>query len=148
LRIRNTVSSVNFEKAEIIHGIFTRLHISDYGRSLNVGEPELPILKQLIEIPLSSEIKISITSSSFRDYSLYEYGVSNLILPVQPPVSKNIDNPENLDFVMKEQTYLKDQFIEREILTVEFLGTMRGVRLARLEIAPVQYNPVLNTIRI
>ncbi len=148
LKITNTVSSVGFKNIETKQGIFTRLQISDFGRSLTPGEPELPILKQLIEIPLGAEINILITNLSFNDYIFHEYGITNVILPAQPPVSKNIDNPEDLDFIINEQTYLKDQFIGQEIVSIEFLGTMRGVRLARLEISPVQYNPILKTIRV
>jgi len=148
LRLRNTVASVEFKSIETKQGTFSRLQISDFGRSLNSGEPELPVLKQLIEIPIGADINILITGSSFKDVILNDCGITNKMIPAQPPVSKNIDNPEDLDFVIIEQSYLKDQFIGQEIVTVELLGTMRGVNLARLEIAPVQYNPVQNTIRV
>jgi len=148
LRLRNSVASVEFKSIETKQGTFTRLQISDFGRSLNSGDPELPVMKQLIEIPIGADINISITGLTFKDFILHDYGITSKMIPSQPSVSKNIDNPEDLEFVINKQIYLKDQFMGQEIVTVELLGTMRGVNLARLEITPVQYNPVQNVIRV
>ena len=44
--------------------------------------------------------------------------------------------------------YNYDGFYETDIVTTELLGKMRGQQLARLSVAPFQYNPTTNEIRV
>ena len=39
-------------------------------------------------------------------------------------------------------------FYETDIVTTELLGKMRGQQLARLSVAPFQYNPTTNELRV
>jgi len=148
LHLKTTVSSINFSNIETQQGSFTKLNISNFGRSNIPGEPELPVLKELIEIPFNAEVNINIASTTFKDFSLSDFGVSNFIIPAHASVSKEIDEPESIEYVLNEESYSKNQFIGQEPVIVKVLGTMRGVHFGRLEIAPVQYNPVQNIIRV
>jgi hypothetical protein len=78
---------------------------------------------------------------------LSDYGIIYPLIPAQPSVSKDDKKPKP-KFQYNDITYSTDQFNSDELVTVDVLGIMRGVRLARLNIAPVRYNPVTNTIRV
>jgi len=58
------------------------------------------------------------------------------------------DNPEDVEMVINQKIYQTDAYVQYDLAVVKELGLMRGVRLARLEISPVQYNPVLNKIKV
>ena len=148
LRLKTTVSLIIFSNIETQQGSFTKLNISNFGHSNIPGEPELPVLKELIEIPFNAEVNINIISTTFKDFNLGDLGVSNFIIPAHAPVSKEINEPESIEYVLNEESYSKNQFIGQEPVIVKVLGTMRGVHFGRLEIAPVQYNPVQNIIRV
>ncbi len=148
LRLKSMVYSVDFSEVSTQNGTFTQLNIPGYGFSLIVGEPKLPVLKELIEIPLEAEANIKIINKAFKEFNLSDFCINNPVIPAQAPVSKDIDDPATIEFIINENSYSKDQFLGQELIKVKILGTMRGVRFARLEIAPVQYNPVTNTIRV
>jgi len=148
LYLKNTISSINLENFSTINGTFTKIDINAYGKSLSAGNPELPVLKKLIEIPYGASIETEIVNSSFKDYNLNELGFNNTVVPARGPLSKNIDDPQTIEYILNSNAYSSNSFLGDEILFVESLGTMRGVNIARIEIAPVQYNPVSNTLRI
>ncbi|RKY53609.1 MAG: hypothetical protein DRP89_05940, partial [Candidatus Neomarinimicrobiota bacterium] len=104
-------------------------------------------LKKLIEIPFGAEISINVKSYSTSEYKLSNYGINNPLLPVQPSLPKNID-PSSADFKYDVDSYTVDEFRQYEIATVEELGVLRGVRLARLIVSPVRYNPVKGVIKV
>ncbi len=148
LRLETTIFSFDFSDVSTQQGTFTQLNISNFGHSNIPGEPELPVLKELIEIPINAKVNINIISTAFKDFNLSDLGVNNLIIPAHAPVSKEINEPESIEYVLNEESYSKNQFIGQEPVIVKVLGTMRGVHFGRLEIAPVQYNPVQNIIRV
>ena len=39
-------------------------------------------------------------------------------------------------------------FSDHELASIEVLGTLRGMRIARVVLAPVRYNPIRNRIRM
>jgi len=144
----SSVPLIDFKDESTPNGIFTKIEIPDYGYSTRVGEPGLPVLKKLIEIPVDAEIEINILSKSFIEYDLSELGINYPLYPVQAPISKNIDDPGSLDLEINQSIYQTDEFYELELVRIENIGVMRGVQLARLEVSPVQYNPVKKILRV
>ncbi len=148
LGIRNSISEISsFEVKSSADGNFSQLRIDGYGYSTSIGEPKLPIVKKLIEVPLHAGFNIDIIYSNFTDYTLAELGLEHPIIPAQPSLSKS-ESPENLPFEINKDVYAIDGFLGNRLVEVKPLGIMRGLNLARIEIAPVQYNPVQNIIRI
>lgn len=126
---------------------YLQLRAEGYGYSTQVGAPMLPVLKKLIEIPLGCDISIEIIKSEYQDVNLSDYGIDAQIIPVQPPVSKS-DDPQLAPLTRNDFAYSIDRFNGDDLVKVVPLGIMRGMRLARLEIAPVQYNPVQDIVRV
>jgi len=148
LVIQNSLSRFNYFEVATQQNSFTEFVIPDYGTMMEPGNPKLPVMKKLIEVPYGCEYEINFNSTSYETVKLSDFNISNQLFPFQPSVSKNIDNPEDLPFHFNEEVYTGDEFFGQEPIRVIDLGIIRGVRIARLEIAPVQYNPVTGELNI
>ena len=146
-KFTNSFSQLTYKDIQTEKGIFTELSIPDYGYSNKIGDPKLPELKRLIEIPFNATPEVKIISYSMTEYKLSDYGIQNKLMPAQPSVSKNI-NKKLPEFKYNNSTYSLNQFNNDELVTIDIIGIMRSVRLARLNISPVKYNPVTNTIQV
>jgi len=145
LQVTNTLNDLKFLDISTSKGLFAEMMVSGYSKSNTVGDPELPVLSKLIEIPADAVPEVKVISYDVKDYSLADWGIVSKLFPAQPPQPKN---REAGDIVFNASTYSIDQFIGGELAAVSVNGYMRGVRLANLVISPVQYNPVTNTLRI
>lgn len=105
-----------------------------------VGEADLPTYNCLIEIPFCSDIKIKETVVAKETINLKN---GYKIYPKQPSQSKQ---NEEIPFVIDDNYYSRNSFGENDIAQIEVLGVMNGVRLARLSICPIRYNPSANQI--
>ncbi|MDR0969012.1 MAG: C25 family cysteine peptidase [Lentimicrobiaceae bacterium] len=128
-------------------GLFNELIIEDAFSIGEIGEPNLPATKKLIEIPFGADVHVKVLNYTVNEYKLSDYGIENRIMPVQPSVRKD-QAPEDIVFEYNQEIYQRDAFISHELASVEVLGVLRGYRLARLTIAPVSYNPVKGIIRV
>ena len=69
-------------------GSFDELSIAGYTHTNAIGEPKLPMQRQLIAVPLGAEVRYSILSSSTRDLDAKDSQLHHRIIPAQEPVSK------------------------------------------------------------
>ncbi|HPE55697.1 MAG TPA: C25 family cysteine peptidase [Bacteroidales bacterium] len=148
IELTNILTDLEFTRVKTQAGYFTLLTAEDYGYSTVKGEPRLPVIKELIEVPLLADYQIEIISQSFTDVDLNAHGIADYIIPAQAPLSKNIDNPEDVEFIFNQDSYNQNTLLGQEMIQVVDLGIIRGVKMARVEIAPVFYNPVSNQIRV
>lgn len=105
-----------------------------------VGEADLPTYNCLIEVPFCSDIKIKETVVAKETINLKN---GYKIYPKQPSQSKQ---NEEIPFVIDDNYYSRNSFGQTDIAQIEVLGVMNGVRLARLSICPVRYNPSADKI--
>ncbi len=89
-----------------------------------------------------------LSTQEFEEISLSDLGITEWVMPAQPPLSKSIDNPDDVEFIFNQASYQVDNYLGQELVRVIDMGMMRGVRIACLEIAPVLYNPVQNKIKV
>ncbi|HPB58403.1 MAG TPA: hypothetical protein PLL49_07845, partial [Bacteroidales bacterium] len=66
LRLNSTTLSSVEVKTEA--GYFSRLMMDQFHSSVQVGDPELPTLVKLIEIPLCDDIELTVTPGEFIIY--------------------------------------------------------------------------------
>jgi len=144
LQVSNTLSALQYFDVKTSKGEFTQLQAQSYAGSDTYGSPQLPVMRKLIEIPQGATPVVNIISYTVNEYSLSDYGFKPLF-PAQPPVSKSAANPE---LAYNPSAYQQNSFTGGDLATVDVLGMLRGTRLGRLNISPVQYNPVTNTIRV
>ena len=108
------------------------------------GTPELPAARQLIAVPQGATPRVVVRNYTENQYNLADYGIETLY-PHQPSVKKDA-KPEDIKFVYNASAYAQKGFDEREIATVQVLGTMRGVTIGALTVNPVVYDVSENTI--
>ncbi len=149
LRVLHTasVSDIKSVKIQTKKGYFNHISLPDYGYSNEIGNPAIPVIRKMIEVPLGAEIQISVLKSEFSEIALSEIGITNKIFPAQPPLFKNQD-PLSIDFEYNSGVYQQDKYLEHEMVKLTSIGMMRGVNIYMLEIAPVFYNPVKNKIKV
>jgi hypothetical protein len=140
-------STINVLTIATKNGSFCELAVDGYGSSHIIGEPKLPVLKQLIEVPIGADFDIQVINYTIKEYTLKELGINNPIIPAQASVSKSADLSK-IEFKYDKNVYATNAFLNRKLVDVIPVGIMRGVRIVRLEISPVLYNPAANTVKI
>lgn len=146
-RIDYSFKGLNALSVDSEKGGFTELILPEGYSIGSLGTPKLPAAKHLIEVPFGADVSVKVTNYTVEEYKLSDYGISSPVFPVQPSLRKDQD-PKDVPFEHKETVYAKNEFIEHEKAQIEVLGVLRGVRLARLTVAPVAYNPVEGIIRV
>jgi len=147
LNFQNQLSSFGTNEINTKSGLFTQLALQGYNYSTEEGAPMLPVLKRLIEVPYGAEFEIVFNNINAKTVLLNDFDISTPVMPAQPSVSKS-DNVEDLPFIIDDDIYSTNDWYGQELARVIDLGEMRGVRMARLEIAPFMYNPVSGELRV
>jgi gingipain K len=128
-------------------GTFSWLSLPNTVIGGNEGDPQIPVVNELIAVPFGATPRIEITSYSTTDYRLEDYDMKTLV-PRQPSLRKD-KKPEDVPFIMNETAYQSTRgFRSEPMAVVEVAGTMRGVQLGKMTIEPVSYDPVNNTLRV
>ncbi len=112
-----------------------------------LGYPKLPAVKNLIEIPFGAEVEVNVTNFTNETIHLKDFDLDQPLMPVQPSMRKD-QGPDDVPFEYVQEAYAKSGYTEQELIEVEVLGVMRGVRIARITVSPVQYDPVNHTIKV
>ena len=146
LRASFSFASIDAENVTTKGGEFSWLSMPNTVLGGNEGEPQIPVINQLIAVPFGAQPTITVTSYSSTDYQLSDLGINTLI-PRQRPVRKD-QNPDDVPFVMNQAAYQTRGMRSEPMATVSVEGTMRGVQLGTMTIEPVSYDPVSNTIRV
>jgi hypothetical protein len=144
--VHNTFSTFDHFTVNTTEGQFTEFMAEGYSFTDKEGFPKLPVMRQLIEIPVGAELEVKVISSTVREFALSDLGITNPIMPVQPPMPKSADQPGK--FSINRLVYQRNAYQNQPLASAEILGFLRGSRIARLDISPVDYNPVTGTIRI
>jgi hypothetical protein len=132
------VQTLTVETVETEAGTFTKLSIPGWQYTINPGDPQLPMLSRIVEVPLGGNIQLSVLSSKAVEATAQDYGIRHPIFPHQP--SRRRDEVD-VKFVHNRAAY-SEGFSKAPIATVEELGMMRSARLALVNFLPVQYSPV------
>ncbi len=139
------IGKVSTESVESKAGkAFIRLKIEGFGVTSEIGKPELPVYRALVEVPDGAFITTNYTVLNSSTQNLRERGVE--VYPVQHPIPK-IPDPK-IEFVYDNHAYSRDEFLPGEKVRVTEAGILRGHRLYLIEISPVRYNPVTGQLKI
>jgi hypothetical protein len=147
LKLKETLSFIEFEENVTKEGGFLKLTSNGTIRTYDSGKPNLPVISKLIDIPFNSRAVVKITNYDEEIINLKDYNLSKKIIPAQPSLSKS-DDPSKKPFFKDEQIYNKDEFFANDIVKIEDKGYLRNRHIGYVEISPFQYNPVSNTIKI
>lgn len=145
--IQFRLKDLSFDEVTTERGDFIELKFQNSKNTNVVGSPKLPVFRELIEFPYSSNPQVNIVSFKETEILLNDYGINNKIFPTQPSYSKSTPLSE-IKFIYKPEYYSLDGYSKGEIAKVTKSGTMRGAGVGVLEINPVSYNPVKNSLKI
>ena len=146
LRASFSFSSIEAEDYQTERGLYSWISLQNTVIGGNEGDPQVPVVNELIAIPFGASPRIEVTSFSATDYRLDDYGIHTLV-PRQPSVRKDL-NPDEVPFVINEAAYQTRGLASAPRAYVNVDGTMRGVCVGKMSIDPVSYDPVNNTLRV
>ena len=128
------------------HGRFLSLAIDGYVPAGAIGQPALPAYIKIIEIPQGAEPVVEVLRDKVEIVDLSAYGNHVPLFPMQAPVNKGAQSVPA--FAYDRQVYAVKGYHAPELVRVEIMGESRGVRLAKLIVSPVEYEPVQNRLRV
>lgn len=117
---------------------YSLLKVKGFGVSNPEGNPALPNYQDIIAVPQTSNLSISIQSSAYRDYPNFT------IYPSQGAV---MDIDTVMPFKINRATYLSNNFYPGPLVEIKSTQDYKGIPLVFVQVNPVQYNPATKTIR-
>ncbi len=128
-------------------GYYQQLFAPGLTQSFDKGNPDLPLISRLIEIPSDAKVSVRVLRYDEEQVALNEHQQQQKIIPAQPSVSKSTD-PKDVPFYKNKALYNTNRFYKKEIVQFKDNGYLRNKHLGYIEISPFQYNPVTNTLNI
>lgn len=142
--IQFSVDDFYFERLETENGIFSKLTFEDCKSTIELGKPQLPVFRKMIELPYDANPAVEIVSSTAEELDIVEKGLTT-IYPLQYPVSKT---PEYKPFEYDEEVYKTDEYYPNNIFDITDIGLLRKHNLYQITVFPIQYNPVLAKLKV
>ena len=147
LLLRVDIGSLDFQPVSTDEGNFVLLAIDGFTRSHRIGEPNLPMVNRILSVPFGCELRAEVMSSEVEEILLADHGFTVPIMPVQPSLSKSQD-PATVPFEYNRQLYEKSGYYSLPLAGTSEVGIMRALQLGMISVAPVEYDPVANSIRV
>ena len=87
--MKSTVGEITTRTVKTPAGNFVELLVPGYAKSSDIGAPQLPVKRRLIEVPLKAIPKVVILNKVVKEYKLSDYGIDFKVMPLQPPCPKS-----------------------------------------------------------
>ncbi len=139
IEVEIRVRGFNYDLLSTKGGRFSQISIPEYGFNREIGKPQLPVIRELVEIPYEATPSLQIVSLSAQEYGLQDLGLEYPILPCQPSRRKGVDGPS--EFFIDNSFYSQAAFYPERPVRISPGGVMRGHRFITLEVYPFLYNP-------
>lgn len=137
LHIHYTTPRVNLDNTTLLDTKYQVLTIDGYMPGGRIGQPTIPVLTSLIEIPLCNKIEVVVSDAT---YDTIDFDPSLPYLPAQPGRCKSDTTPLQLHIDRGSMT--ENHYHGGNLATVSPLGISRDRRLANITYSPVKVNPV------
>ena len=139
-------SNIESELIKTESGDFSVLKMDKTINGGELGGPALPIARELVAVPFGATPVVKVVNYTTTDYQLSDYGIER-VYPQQPSYSKDT-KVEDMVFQYNENAYQTRALNNAPEVSLNVMGTMRGVQLGALQVEPVSYNPANNTLRV
>ncbi|HKK69337.1 MAG TPA: C25 family cysteine peptidase [Bacteroidales bacterium] len=148
LQVENKIMQVDFHQESTEVGQFSGLDLKGYHKNHagTPGNPDLPVLNRLLEVPHGASISVTVVDYDEVVYDLDDLNLDK-IAPRQPSYAKNADEA-SVVYHYNSDVYTSDEWIEPEIATATLGGVMRGIQLGQVSICPFRYNPATNELAV
>ena len=125
---------------------FNVLTLDDFAFSTQVGAPQLPVMRQIVEIPLCESVNVEVLSSSSSNLSAQGLSMHYPLIPLQPARRKS--DTSRIVLHQDVALYAQNQMYSNEMVSVRILGVARDRNLAMVEFSPLSYNPVTGEMQL
>ncbi len=110
------------------------------------GLPDLPVMRQMVEIPFGAEYSLKVTAASSRTVTLADLNLPAAYYPAQPSQPKC--GPALPPCPPDAKMYAGSGFYPAENVRVVDEFIQRGHRILSIEVWPVSYNPAAGSLRL
>ncbi|MFQ5824755.1 MAG: C25 family cysteine peptidase [bacterium] len=116
--------------------------VPGFGLTTVPGFPMLPVTGALIQIPSDAELFVTILESQYEE-------LTGIDLPPAPEIQED-STSENISFLYKKKAsiYSSDIFWPTKLAEISGKGRWRGLNIGRIQMNPIQYNPVQKILRV
>ncbi|MDC1106866.1 C25 family cysteine peptidase [Prolixibacteraceae bacterium] len=131
----------NVVDKEVLRETYSLLHIEGFGQTGQVGAPSLPMRNDMYVFAKDEEIEVQIVDSEYIEIDGYT---------IYPSLEFAVDTegaPEP-EFNKDEEVYGENAFYPNSLATLVQNQVMRDTRIVKVQICPVQYNPVSKKLRL
>ena len=142
-----SLGNLYFSSVSTEEGDFTEVNFDGSNFTKELGSPKLPVFRDLFMYPEGSEPVVAIISGKEEEIFLDDYNVYSRIIPAQPSYSKS-SLPQDRKFVINNKSYSTSGYVTKNVVRTSKSGTMRGVSVGVLEIDPISYDPVMNSLKV
>ena len=118
---------------------FVRLDFSGSTWFAEQGQPNIPCAVFLVGVPQKGKITVSVQPGNFEELSGFD------VIPV--PYEHKEQEFYSADYI-KGEIYNKDRFFPGKVFQSDDPGFIGNLRVIRITVFPVQYNPVKRSLRI
>ncbi len=145
IELRAVLPSARFGETTIAGRNYLTLSGEGYEITGEVGLPALPVLRQMIEVPLGAEVSLEMLDAKTQTITLAGLRLTGSIAPVQPPEPKC---NEPITTAKPSAELYGNGFYPSELLAITEDFIMRGHRIVVVEIRPVRYNATLGEFEV
>ncbi|MDE5421593.1 hypothetical protein L3073_05200 [Ancylomarina sp. DW003] len=117
------------------------LHIKGFGKMGQEGAPALPMLNDLLKVPMDSKVSVELVESDYIEYDNF------MIYPASAPIS-DAYGAKVPPFYKDDKIYKTNQFFPKDLVEIVSNQVSREERFVRVQIRPVQTNPVTKKLRV
>jgi len=145
--LRENLSAIELLEKETKEGVYHQIYSEGLSKTFNTGEPDLPVINRLIEIPHNYTAKVKLINYDEELIQLKDYGLDSKIIPAQPSYEKSKEL-KDIPFHKKDAIYKSNSFYKNQTIKFEDIGYLRDKHLGYIEISPFAYNPVKNELKV
>ncbi len=125
---------------------FLQIRMAGTVHSPEVGLPDLPVWRDLLQLPPAGRVEVVEVKASPRRIRLTERYGRLPVVPVQPSHPKHGVRPQQWHY--DKARYRQDRWLGDSLVKIAPAGVLRGKRLALLTVSPFRYNPVRGELQL
>ncbi|MFQ6114748.1 MAG: C25 family cysteine peptidase, partial [bacterium] len=133
---------INVKPFGIENRSYHSVTIPHYGVTTEPGFPMLPAAGALIRMPAAGEVTVTVLESQFEE-------ISGVHVPPTPYIQEDLQTGQvAYQYLENQPIYASDTFWPSRLAVFSSKGRVRGRLIARIQVHPVQYNPLRKTLRV
>jgi uncharacterized repeat protein (TIGR01451 family) len=132
--------------------VYDVISLPEWGKTAEVGHPQLPTRRFLLGIPLDAEVAVRVVGDVAREagpYHVLPAPETVLLTEISGHPEQWARSPEfEKRYGESAEVYGSDAYYPEAVARVGEIGFIRDQRVAAIEVNPIQLNPATGEIRI